>query len=162
MATESAQLAALQQEGTNLLQASDVDLVVKAGPLKTAVQQVADQQSSALEANQADLQRLNDSIDALHKTALAVPLVQINPQIPDSRIVNESATGILQHMLGDSMKLVSCALLRTLLSCTRPRLASWKLTQRLLLCSSPTGRRRVAVPRIARWMDLQRLGRQVC
>ena len=104
---QSAQLAALQQEGTNLLQASNVDLVVKAGPLKTAVQQVANEQSSALKLSQVGLHQLNDSIASLHKTALAVPFVQTN--LLGSMVLSERAWE-LQQMMEDGMKLVSCAL----------------------------------------------------
>ena len=106
VATESAQLAALQQEGTNLLRASDVDLVIKARPLKAALQQLTDQQSSALKANQVGLQQLNESIASLHKTALAVPFMQTN--LLGSMILSERAW-YLQQMIGDSMKLVSGA-----------------------------------------------------
>ena len=105
-ATQAAQLAALQQEGAELLQASNVDLVIKAGPLKTTAQQMADEQLSAQKASEVGLQQLNESISALHKTARAVPLVQVNPL--GSQILSESAED-LQRMFGDSMKLVSCS-----------------------------------------------------
>ena len=105
-AARSTQLAALQQESAKLLQADNIELVVKAESHKVSVQQLQSEQPiSPLKFNQGGLQKLNESILALRKTALAVPLMQVN--LLDSKILSEGAKD-LQHMLGDGLKLVSC------------------------------------------------------
>ena len=104
----STQLASLQQESADLLQASNIELVMKAESHKLSVRQLqSDQSMSPLKFNEDGLQKLNESILALRKTALVVPLLQVN--LLDSNILSGGAEADLQRMLGDSMKLVSCS-----------------------------------------------------
>ena len=86
--------------------------MIKTNPLKLGVQQLqSDQPSNPLKFSQGGLQKLNESILALRKSALAVPFVQVN--LLDSKILSEgAAVQEMQRMLGD-IKLVSCS------TCTR-------------------------------------------
>jgi hypothetical protein len=156
-AAQSAQLMALQQKGAELLKASDVDLVLKSSPLKIAAQQMADQQTSALKLNQVGLQTLNESIASLHKSALVVPFVPTN--LLGSAILAGGASE-LQNMMGDISLVSQHARFREG-SVTRERSNPFAGLTRCDLLPRSTGRRQAALPRIARWMDLQGLGGQM-
>ena len=97
-------LPALACEATALLQASDAEVVTICPEFKRKMAQLEAAKTSACANDRAGIDQLNESIAALHKTALAVPSVQVN--LCGSQILSQGAKD-LQQMLGD-MKLVSC------------------------------------------------------
>ena len=100
-----AKLPTLQREATELLQAGDAEVVTGCPEFKRKIQPLEAAKANACVEDSAALEHLNESILALRKTALAVPLVQVN--LLDSNILSGGAEEDLKRMLGD-MKLVSC------------------------------------------------------
>ena len=104
-----AELPTLQRKASELLLAGDAEIVTSSPEFKHKMAQLEASKTSACAKDSAGIDQLNESILALRKTALAVPLVQVN--LLDSKILSEepaAAAEEMQRMLGDSMKLVNC------------------------------------------------------